>query len=32
MVVAHLMDLALVTRLYEPFDVLVDEWPPEAFQ
>jgi hypothetical protein len=30
--VAHLMDLALVTCLYKPFDILVEEWPPESFQ
>jgi hypothetical protein len=32
MVVAHLTDLALVTCLYEPFDVLVEEQPPESLQ
>jgi hypothetical protein len=30
--VAHLTDLALVTCLYKPFDILVKERPPEAFQ
>jgi hypothetical protein len=30
--VAHVMDLALVTRLYELLHVLVEERPPELFQ
>jgi hypothetical protein len=32
MIVAHLMDLALVMCLYKPFDILVKEWPLELFQ
>jgi hypothetical protein len=32
MVVAHLTNLALVTYLYEPFDILVEEQPPELLQ
>jgi hypothetical protein len=31
-VVVHLTDLTLVTYLNEPFDVLVEEWPPGSFQ
>jgi hypothetical protein len=30
--ISHLTDLALVTCLYEPFDVMVEEWPPELLE
>jgi hypothetical protein len=30
--IVHLMDLALVTCLNEPFDVLIEERPPESLE
>ena len=31
-VIAHLSDLALVTTLYKPFDVVIEVWPPKVFK
>jgi hypothetical protein len=30
--ILHLTDLALVTRLNEPLNVLIEEWPPELLK